>query len=302
MVVVVAWTEGVACRFVEPRVVRRDASIPVQVEPGQRVGAIAVVGDDVEDDRNAPVVALVHQFFQLLFRAVKLVDRKTVSRVVTPAQVALELAHRHELDGVEPHVLQVIQPVDDVLKRLGLVEIAHQRFIDDEAVGGRALEILVCPTKLRLHCLEHGLLPIGLPRGVRWHVRIRGRGDVLVLPRVEHQRAVGVSDFQVSVAQEVVAVLDVRIQVVQLHPVQVPVGALAHQGAVVDHEVVEVATKVNVRLAWRAQLHDGRVVVQNVHPIHGARRRVQDDGGLGTNVGQQRQGSTQGSHAAKGKR
>ena len=62
---------------------------------------------------------------------------------------------------------------------------------------------------------------------------------------------------------------------------QVPVGALAHQGTVVDHEVVEVATQVDVRFAWRPQLHNGRVVVQNVHPIHGPRRWVQDDGGLG---------------------
>ena len=124
----------------------------------------------------------------------------------------------------------------------------------------------------------------------------------MVFPRVKHQGAVRVADFQVAVAQEMVAVLDVRIQVVQLHPMQVPVGALAHQGTVVDHEVVEVSTQVDVGFAWRPQLHNGRVVVQNVHAIHGPGRRVQDDRGLGHNMGQQRQRSAQGSRSAKGKR
>ena len=206
MVKVVARAEGMLGDFVEPRVVVGRRTVCVLVQPNQRIGAKTVVGHDVHDDRDAAFVAFVDELFQLGRRAVKLVDGKPEVGVVAPAQVALEFTDRHELDGVEPHVLEVIELVDEVLEGLGFVKIPNQGLVNDQTVRRRTLKVAIGPQEVRVVRAERGRVPVRVRRRERRHAWVMALRNVLVVPRVEHELGVRIANLQVPFNHEMVAV------------------------------------------------------------------------------------------------
>jgi hypothetical protein len=71
-----------------------------------------VVVDDVDEHAEAPGVARVDQGLQPVGPAVGVVRRPQVDPVVAPAPAAGELDDRHELDGVDAQLDQVVEVVD----------------------------------------------------------------------------------------------------------------------------------------------------------------------------------------------
>jgi hypothetical protein len=76
-----------------------------------------VVVDHVEQDPEAAGVAGVDQPAQAVGPAVGVVRRPQVHAVVAPAAPPRELGHRHELDGVDSQVDQVVEAADGAVER-----------------------------------------------------------------------------------------------------------------------------------------------------------------------------------------
>ena len=76
-----------------------------------------MVVDDVENDGDASAMAGPHEVLELIAAAAGIFDGEIVGGGITPAEPILEFCHRHQLDGVDPQVDQIIQQADGVLQR-----------------------------------------------------------------------------------------------------------------------------------------------------------------------------------------
>ena len=139
-----------------PVVVEVDAALVVlapSVElPQVEVRGAEVVVDDVDDDRQAVLVAGFDEVAQLFRAAVGALDGEDVGRVVTPRVVPGELHERHELDGVDAQVDEVVDLRLDVGQVGGLVVVrilveegSDVHLVDDELVQGRGSEVVTLP-------------------------------------------------------------------------------------------------------------------------------------------------------------
>ncbi len=130
-------------------VVEVDAALAVlapAVEPPQvEVGRAEVVVDDIE--RTAMPRSWAARISCLRARgpAVRLLDGEDVRRVVAPREVGGELRRRHQLDGVDPQVAQVVEPLDHAVEAARptagrVVERADMQLVDHELVPRRHAE------------------------------------------------------------------------------------------------------------------------------------------------------------------
>ena len=125
VVPVVEHAVGVGGCDVEPRVVRCGTvagSVPIELGHGVCTGGVVVY--HIEEHCDATAVTLVDELLVHLACAVGLVHGKVGAGVVAPAVVAVELLHRHQLDGVDAQRLQVVEAGKCPLQVLGGGEVA----------------------------------------------------------------------------------------------------------------------------------------------------------------------------------
>ena len=68
-----------------------------------------MVVDNVDDHRNPAAVGFVHEIPESVRPAVLVFHGKDVRRVVSAGNVASELSQRHEFDGVDAEIAQVVK-------------------------------------------------------------------------------------------------------------------------------------------------------------------------------------------------
>ena len=239
-----------------------------------------MIRHNVQNHRNSPVVTSVDELLQFFFCAIEFVGGEPERGVVTPTRVPLKFADRHQFNGSHPEPFQVVEAVDDVLVGLACIKIPNEHLIDEQPILRWPLVIVIGPSKCGLIRSECRLMPTGLPIGVRWHVGPMAPGDVLVIRRVQDQLRVRIADFQGIVDEVMVAEILPRLEVVDLQPVRVAIGRLVHHRACIDGEIVEVASQVNMILAWRAEAENSAVRAEDVEAVHCALRWIHDLWGL----------------------
>ena len=136
-----------------PQVVLGPAVEPPQVHV---LGAEVVVYD-VEDHGNPPAVAFLDERLQGPGAAVGRLDGEDVRRGIAPGPGAGELGDRHDLDGVDPQLPQVLELLGGRLEGAGpavlpplVVERADVQLVDDQLVAGRHAEFAGPPVEGRV--------------------------------------------------------------------------------------------------------------------------------------------------------
>ena len=113
-------------------------AVAVELPDGEVVGAVVVV-DDVHDDRDARLVARLHEAFEAVGASEARLGREKIRWIVTPRAVARELGDGHHFDGGDTELLQVGNLVDGRVERCRQIALAVEgadvHFVDDEVVA-----------------------------------------------------------------------------------------------------------------------------------------------------------------------
>ena len=120
------------------------AEVRPKIAEGVPLGPQVVV-DDVEHDREATAVTRVDEPLEPLGTAVRRLGRVEVHSVVTPVAATGELGDGHDLDGVDPHVPEMVEALDDRLERARSGERAHVKLVENQALEGQAAPRRVGP-------------------------------------------------------------------------------------------------------------------------------------------------------------
>ena len=84
-----------------------------------------VVVDDIQADGQVMGVRSVHETLQCLRPAVGLVNGVEIDSVISPAAITGKRHDRHQLDGLDAQLLQIIQLVDGRIESPLRGESAH---------------------------------------------------------------------------------------------------------------------------------------------------------------------------------
>ena len=243
--------------FVEPRVIcRRLEGIGVPIHFQERVGVIGVVEHHIQNHRNAPFVACIHEGLERLLVAVSFVQCEVKRGVVSPAIVPVEFVNGHEFDGIDAQSIEVIQCVQNRLVIAFVGEVPNKQFVDHQRRLLGSLEFIITPIKRRRSRLQHRNRRI-FREHVRegWHVGIGCFWNPLVVPRVQHQFGVGVSDAHIIGHDVVMESLQFTgFKSFNFNPVLVAVGGLGHEVVEAQLPIVEVPDYEYKLLSRRMQL------------------------------------------------
>ena len=228
----------------------------------------------VQNHSNSTGVAGVHKGLQVVFGAVRLVDREVKRGVVSPAVVPVELVHRHELQRLNAQRLEVVEGVDDELERAFLGEIPDKQLVNDQVLLVGPLEVVVGPCKRDFSRGEHTDRPRRVVGRVCWHVGVGAFGNPRVVPLVEDDLGIGIRHPNV-VGHDVVLVAVVLAwhQAGQLNPVRFAVAHVVHHRSGAQGPIVEVPDRKHKILEGGRPLEDHRAVVHVVDAVHDAGRR-----------------------------
>src|SRR5207249_10102498 len=94
-------------------------------------GRPEMVVDDVQDDSQPRLVASVDKALQAVWPSVRMMRRKEVDAVISPATAAGELGDRHHLDHVDAELDKMRQPFDCSVERPLRRERADVQLVDD---------------------------------------------------------------------------------------------------------------------------------------------------------------------------
>lgn len=106
-----------------------------------------MIENDVENHRDSPTVSRVDETLESLGSAIAVLGGKGVHAVITPAASAGKLRHRHDLDGIDPYIDEVIEPIDRCIEGAGVGERADVQFIENE-VGAIDLRAIMSPNEI----------------------------------------------------------------------------------------------------------------------------------------------------------
>ena len=113
----------------------------VPIQAGKRHVAGGMVVYYIENDGHAFAVAGVNEVFIHFWGAIRLIEGEEETRVVSPAVVPVKLLNRHQLDGVDAHVFQVVQLLQGAVDGAAGGEIAQMHLVDDRLLGVLHLEV-----------------------------------------------------------------------------------------------------------------------------------------------------------------
>ena len=143
----------------------------------------------VYDDCYAACMALVNEVLIFFTCTIVLVERKPVIRIISPAEVAVELLNRHELNCVHAEILDVVELGHGTLDILRCCEVTEEHLIDHEVILILNLEVLMLPCILRLVDLERGNKLLCSFR------ECRNTCNVLVVPLVVNDLCIRIADI-----------------------------------------------------------------------------------------------------------
>ena len=126
-----------------------------------------VVVDHVQDHGQAPLMAGVDQSFQAFGSAIGVLHREGINPVVAPVAPARKLGHRHQLQGGDPQIFQIIQMGDNGVEGPFRGKSPHVQFINHVIGKGEAGPMAVVPGEIRLNHLGRAVHPLGLKPGGR---------------------------------------------------------------------------------------------------------------------------------------
>ena len=110
-----------------------------------------MVVDDVEQDGEAAAVGLAHEPLEGVRPAIRALDGEEVRRVVPPGHVAGELGQRHQRDGVDPEVDEVVELPERAVQVARAVllrsEGAYVQLVEHQRVPRRPLEGVALPVE-----------------------------------------------------------------------------------------------------------------------------------------------------------
>ena len=124
-------------------VVEVDAALVVLLPaielPQVEIARTEVVVDHIQDDGDAALVRLPDELLEAVRPAIGTFHREDVGGVVAPGVIPGELGDRHDLDGIDPELHQMIQPLQHGLESarpafLFHMERADMQLIDHELV------------------------------------------------------------------------------------------------------------------------------------------------------------------------
>ena len=193
----------------------------VPIQAGKRHVAGGMVVYYIENDGHAFAVAGVNEVFIHFWGAIRLIEGEEETRVVSPAVVPVKLLNRHQLDGVDAHVFQVVQLLQGAVDGAAGGEIAQMHLVDDRLLGVLHLEVGYGPCIVVSLYLEYRNNSFSA-FGVGLVVGIGGRRDVVVMLRVENLFAVGIcqADGLTAFGSYIVlkCIFFCRVEVVQGYP------------------------------------------------------------------------------------
>ena len=273
--------EAVGGGHVEPGVVGQHGPV-FPVHGDEWVGLVRMVVHHVQDHRDATGVASVHEGLQVVFGPVSLVHREVERGVVSPAVVAVEFIHRHELQRLNAQRLEVVKRIEDELKRAVFGKIPDQQLVNDQVLLVGPLKVVVGPFEGRFSWREHADWPRRVVGWIPRHVGVGAFRNPRVVPLVENDLGIRVGHPDV-VGHDVVlvAVILAWNQVGQLDPKRFPVAHIVHHRSGAEGPVVEVPNRKHKVLVRSCPLKHDRAVVQVVDAIHHPGRRRGHWGGVG---------------------
>jgi hypothetical protein len=116
-----------------------------------------VVVHDVEDHGDAPPMALLDQRLQRIGAAVGRLDSEDLGRVIAPGTSAGEFGHRHDLDGIDPEILEMpqlfsrrLEGPGPIVARVRVVEGADVQLVNDQLIAGADPEVVPLPVESRI--------------------------------------------------------------------------------------------------------------------------------------------------------
>ena len=137
-------------------VVEVDAALVVLLPaielPQVEIARTEVVVDHIQDDGDAALVRLPDELLEAVRPAIGTFHREDVGGVVAPGVIPCELGDRHDLDGIDPELHQMIQPLQHGLESarpafLFHMERADMQLIDHELVVRADLEVIALPVE-----------------------------------------------------------------------------------------------------------------------------------------------------------
>jgi hypothetical protein len=151
--------DEVAANLVAPRAVEIDGFAPGRAvaigEIGAELGKVVpfraeVVVDDIEDDRHAAAMTGVDHPPERVRPTVARLHREGMDAVIAPVARAGELGERHQLDGGDAEVPQIVETLDDRVERAFGRESAHVNFVEKIVLERQAPPSRVAPIEIRV--------------------------------------------------------------------------------------------------------------------------------------------------------
>ena len=144
---------------------------PVRQVRAERVVVVAlraeVVVHDVEEDGDAAGMRGVDKLLEPLRAAVRLMDSKPVDAVVAPVSGSGEGLQRHEFDGVDAQLGEVVQLLNHAGEGAGGGEGAHVELVNHHVLGGDAGPVVIVPREVGAHDLGRAMHALGLEARAR---------------------------------------------------------------------------------------------------------------------------------------
>ena len=124
--------------------------------PKIEIAGAQVVVNNVQDHRDALLVGALDELFERQRAAVGGLHREDMGGVVTPRPLSRKLAHRHDLDRIDAELFQMSQTCrhrGELARMVGVllvVEGADMKFVDDQLVPRREMEVVPLPVEARI--------------------------------------------------------------------------------------------------------------------------------------------------------
>src|SRR5690606_2719068 len=136
MVKIVKNTIGMCCLWVKERIFRgrfpTQAAIGIVPQPIIGILAGGMVIDHIQNNRYSPAMAFVYEGLKGILGTIVFIQCHMERRIIAPTLVPIELAYRHQLNGIDSQVLQIIQSIPKGIKAMQLIEIPQQYLVNNQ--------------------------------------------------------------------------------------------------------------------------------------------------------------------------
>ena len=102
MIEIMKDTVGMRFFHIKPRVIGcRTVIFGIPIQTGKRMRTTGMVVNNIKKNSHTRFVAFIDKSLIHMIGTVSLVQSKIETRIVSPAVIAIELLHRHQLNSIE---------------------------------------------------------------------------------------------------------------------------------------------------------------------------------------------------------